>query len=356
MNTSDDVLLGEGLYRLGATAPVPPSDPADDLRRGRRRALRGRVVAAAGTALAVAVLGVAGAALGPLASDRAADPAGSPTAPSSTSVRQAESVVKALPSTFDLAINLLLERDAAEASVPDVIMRPLQEQTDESVTTWTAKAEQIDVEADQPLADAISVARRSLDALPKTRTDVRMQETLVEGLLAYSSLSDNLLTISTLVPVVGDAKIDAEIEALGHLRPAYESFGAERIIMRRALAEREVAQANGLAGEMPLNKTQLAELRAAEATWRRSLADFYTATSEGQRKALDEITLDTASDGAIGVPAHRAVNILLSNGSLDGVTLTPDMYTESCTELIRGLQEVSVAAADEVAADLAAVD
>ena len=357
MNTfDDDTLLSERLYRIGATVPVPRPDPSEDVRRGRHRVRRARLLAIAGTVTAVGIIAIAGVALRPLVVDRATDPAVSPTSTSSSSVRQAESVAQALPSTFDLAIDLVFERDAAEAGVPDAVMRPLQETTDEAITTWTAMAEQIDVGDDQPLADAISAVRRSLDALPEARAKVRTQETLVEGVLAYASLSNELFAISTLVPSVGDAQVDAEIEALGHLHPAFESFGTERTIMMKALTMRQVAQGHGAALVEPLSKAELAELAAAEATWRRSLADFYTATSERQRETLDRITINTSTEGAIGVPAHRAVNMILSTGSLDRVTIAPADYAASCTELIRDLQKLAIVAANEIIGNLASVD
>ena len=47
--------------------------------------------------------------------------------------RQAETVAQALPDTYNLAINILFERDGALAGVPEVVMRPLQQTTDESI-------------------------------------------------------------------------------------------------------------------------------------------------------------------------------------------------------------------------------
>ncbi|OIJ27079.1 nitrate- and nitrite sensing domain-containing protein [Nocardioides luteus] len=356
MNTfDDDTLLRDSLYRIGATAPVPLADPAEDVRRGRRRVRRARLVAAVGTVMAVGIIGIAGVALQPVIADRATDPAGSPTATSTSSVRRAESVAQALPSTFDLAINVMFERDGALAGVPDVVMRPLQATTDEAITIWTAKAEQIDAGGDQELADVLGRIQRSLDGMAKTRSDIRDTTQSQVVAAAYGTLADDLLSLATLVPSVGDAEIDAQIEALGAIRPAFRSLGEERALMREALTKRQHSQAAGMSAE-PISEEDLAALASAEATWRRSLADFYAATSERQRETLDRITFNTATDGAIGVPAHRAVNQILSTGSLDRVTLTPDAYTGSCTELIRGLQELFVAAANEIIDDLAALD
>lgn len=356
MNTfDDDTLLRERLYRIGATVPVPLPDPSEDVRRGRRRVTRARLIATAGTALAVGIIGIAGVALRPLVADRATDPAGSPTATSTSSVRRAESVAQALPSSFDLAINLIFERDAALADVPDVVMKPIQEQTDEAVVTWTAKAEKIDG-GDQELADLVSEIQQSLAALPETRSMMRAEETRLQGALALSTLSNGLLAISTLVPYVGDAEIDDEIEALGHLGPAFRSLGTQRHIMMTALAKREAMQRAGAAGADALSKQEFAELARAEAEWRLSLSALYTSSSEPQRDSLDEITKNTATNGAVGVPAQRAVNQVLANGDLDRVTMTRDQHAASCTELFRGLQKLSVAAANELIRDLASVD
>lgn len=358
MNTFDeDTLLRDSLYRIGATAPVPLADPLEDVRRGRRRVLRARLVATVGTVMAAGIIGIAGVALRPVITDRATDPAGSPTATSTSSVRRAESVAQALPSTFDLAINVMFERDGALAGVPDVVMRPMQATTDETITIWTTKAEQIDAGGDQELADVLARIQRSLDDMPKTRSDIdNTAETQVSGEAAYGALANDLFSLATHVPSVGDAEVDAEIEALGAIHPAFRSLGEERAIMMEVLTKkREHSLALDMPAE-PIGEDDLASLASAEATWRRSLADFYTATSDPQRETLDRITLNTATDGAIGVPAHRAVNQVLSTGSLDRVTMTPEQYTGSYTELIRGLQKLFVAAANEIIDDLAALD
>lgn len=73
----DTDLLTERLHHLGDAAPVPPTAPADDVRRGRRRLRRNRVLAVAGTATAVAALaGVGFAVTGSTSTtaDRAAAP------------------------------------------------------------------------------------------------------------------------------------------------------------------------------------------------------------------------------------------------------------------------------------------
>lgn len=353
MNTfDDDTLLRDRLYRIGATAPVPLLDPSEDVRRGRRRVLRARLVATAGTVLAVGIIGIAGVALRPVVADRATDPAGSPTATSTSSVRQAESVAQALPSSFDLAINLIFERDAAMAAVPDVVLRPLQARTDEAITIWSAKAEQIDAGGNQELADVLSRIQRSLDGMAETRSDIGDAAETRAAQVAYVALVNDLLAISTLVPWVGDAEIDSEIEALGGVQPVFDSLLEERAIMTNALTKHEQSQAPGAVQAEPISKEDLVSLAAAETTWRRSLADFYTATSERHREVLDQITYNTATDGAIGVPAHRAVNMVLSTSSLDRVTITPADYAASCAELIRALHELFVDAANEVIEDL----
>lgn len=353
MNTfDDDTLLRDRLYRIGATAPVPLADPAEDVRRGRRRVRRARLVATAGTVLAVGIIGIAGVALRPVVADRATDPAGSPTATSTSSVRRAESVAQALPSSLNLAIDLIFERAGTMAGVPDVVRRPMQASTDEAIITWSAKAEQIDASGNQELADLLSRIQQSLDGMAEMRSDILDKAETRAGQVAYGALVNDLLAISTLVPWVGDAEIDSEIEALGSMQPAFGSLLEEQAIMTKALTKHAVSQAAGAVQAEPISREELVSLAAAEATWRRSLADFYNATSERQREALDQITYNTATDGAIGIPAHRAVNQVLTTSGLDRVTMTPDQYTQSWTELIRQLQELFVDATNEIIDDL----
>lgn len=357
MNTfDDDHLLAEGLHRLGSAAPVPSAQPPEDVRRGRRRVRRNRIAATAGTVLAVGIIGLAGVALRPVVADRATDPAGSPTATSTASVREVESVAQALPGTFDLAVDLIFERDAALAGVPDVVLKPIHATTDESITTWRAKAEQIDAGGSQELANLLARIQRSLAGITEMRSDMGdTARTRVAGEAAYVALSNDLLAISTLVPSVGDAEVDAEVDALGAIRPVFESFGEQRAIMTDAIAKR-YSQIMGDMPAAPIGEDDLDALAAAEATWRRSLADFYTSTSDRQRESLDQITRGTATDGAIGVPAQQVVARVLSAGNLDRVTMAPEEYVVSCTELIRALQNLSVAAANEIIEDLAALD
>ncbi|WP_328527365.1 hypothetical protein OG984_16445 [Nocardioides sp. NBC_00368] len=351
----DDTLLTERLHRIGVTAPVPRVDPSEDVRRGRRRVRRARLVATAGTVLAVGVIAIAGVALRPVVADRATDPADSPTSTSTSSVRQAESVAQALPSSLDLAINLIFERHATMEAVPDVVLRPMRTTTDESITTWSAKAEQIDAGGNQELADLLSRIQQSLDGMAEMRADSLKAETQA-GQLAYLALVNDLLAISTFVPWVGDSEIDSEIQALGSVQPVFDSLLEEQAVMTNAITKHQQPQAPGAVQAEPISKEDLVLLAAAEATWRRSLADFYTATSERQRETLDQITYNTATDGAIGLPAPRAVNQVLTTGSLDRVTMTPDQTAASYTELIRVLQELFVAAANEIIDDLAALD
>jgi hypothetical protein len=267
--------------------------------------LRARLIATAGTVLAVGIIGIAGVALRPMVTDRATDPAGSPTATSTSSVRRAESVAQALPSGFQLAIDLMLERHAALEGVPEVVLKRMHNLTDEAIGTWTAKVEEIDTGADPELANALSSIQQSLDGVAQLRSDIREGPTRVEGELAYVALSNDLLAVASLVPSVGDAEVDAEIEALGAMPLALESFGEQRVVMTKALLRRQASQAAGAESVDHISAADLSSLAQAEATWRRSLADFYISTSDPQRESLDQITDGTSTEGAARVTAHR---------------------------------------------------
>lgn len=344
MNTfDDDHLLADGLYRLGSTAPVPSAQPSDDVRRGRRRVRRNRLVVAAGTALAVGIIGGAGVALRPMYADRAVDPAGSPSASSTAaSAARAASVARVLPSSIDLAIKLILERDASLTGVPVVVQKPIQAATDEAVATWVADVRKVDGD-DQELAELLAEIQRSLDGLRDTRHEMQESDTRVEAESAYTASANDLLAITAHVPSVGDAEIDSKVEALANSQALMVSFEEQRTIMVFALAKGDITS------------EEFEALAEAEARWRQSLADFYNMTSDRQRETLDRITNGTAADGAVGVPAQETVNLVLSNGNLDRVTVPPEEQIAVSTELIRSLRALYVAAAQEVIDDLAAL-
>ena len=58
-----------------------------------------------------------------------------------------------------------------------------------------------------------------------------------------------------------------------------------------------------------------------------------------------------SAEGATGVPAHQAVNEVIAGG---GTTLTLGSYVASSTDFMRGLQEVLVASAQEIAEEVRA--
>ncbi|HEY9393336.1 MAG TPA: hypothetical protein VIP58_04340, partial [Nocardioides sp.] len=83
--------------------------------------------------------------------------------------RQAETVAQALPDTYNLAINILFERDGALAGVPEVVMRPLQQKTDESIEAWSAKAKEIDAGDDKDLENSIVEIQQALNGIDDLR-------------------------------------------------------------------------------------------------------------------------------------------------------------------------------------------
>ena len=258
------------------------------------------------------------------------------------SARQAEAFAEVLPDTFNLAVNLSFERDAVVAGVPPVVLRPLQQATDESAQAWRTRAEEIDSDDDKDddLDETLAGITRTLSNIDELRTQA--QNDPATGSEHYTALTNDLFSIADDLPNPGEGQSEQSMEAIGHMPEAWESLGEERAIMFAALSD------SPLPGAKPLGDEEIAALTEAEAAWRRSLAAFYEKSSEDQRAALDGLTNGTATKGATGVPAHQAVNDIIAGGD-SAVTL--DSYTASSTEFMRGLQEVFVASAQEVVED-----
>ncbi|MGH3354211.1 MAG: nitrate- and nitrite sensing domain-containing protein [Nocardioides sp.] len=266
--------------------------------------------------------------------------------------RQAETVAKALPDTYNLAINVLFERDGALAGVPEVVMRPLQQTTDESIEAWSAKAKEIDAGDDKELEDSIVEIQQALNGIDDLRAQIQEKDTAVEAQLAYTTVMNNLFGISAQMPTLEDDEVFSKISAISNVRPASEAMGTERVIMMRALGEKAAREKNGEVNPDVLSDEQFAELARAEAKWRLSTADYYVKTSDQIRQQLDELTNDTTDQGSVGAPAHRVVNQVISSGSMDRIKMSPDQYTGASTEFIRGLQKMIVATAQEISDDV----
>ncbi|MFE6648336.1 nitrate- and nitrite sensing domain-containing protein [Nocardioides sp. NPDC057772] len=266
--------------------------------------------------------------------------------------RQAETVAKALPDTYNLAINILFERDGALAGVPEVVMRPLQQTTDESIEAWSAKAKEIDAGDDKELENSIVEIQQALNGIDDLRAQIQERDTQVEAQLAYTTVMNNLFGISAQMPTLENDEVFSKIAAISNVRPASEAMGTERVIMMEALSKKAAAEKNGVVNPDVLTDEQFAELARAEAKWRLSTADYYNKTSDEIRQQLDELTNETTTNGSIGAPAHRVVNQVITSGGTDRVKMTPDQYTGASTEFIRGLQKMIVATAQEISDDV----
>ncbi|SDL20525.1 Nitrate and nitrite sensing [Nocardioides sp. YR527] len=278
-------------------------------------------------ALAVIVAVLAGA-LGYLGVSRATSQSGPG--------ERTETLAEALPETFDLAVNLSFERDAMMAGVPPVVLRPLQQMTDESVLAWRARAQEID-SGDKELDATLTRISEGLDGIDELRT--QMRDDRAKGTESYTALTNDLVSIVDELPSTGGGQAASSIEAIGHMPQAWEALGQERAIMTAVLSR------SPLPGKKQISDTEIAALTEAEAGLRRSLAAFYEGSSGDQRRALDELTDGTAAEGATGVPAHQGVNEIIAGGD---TALTPATYVASSTDFIRGLQEVLTASAQEI--------
>ena len=200
--------------------------------------------------------------------------------------RHAETVAQALPDTYNLAINILFERDGALAGVPEVVMRPLQQTTDESIEAWSAKAKEIDAGDDKDLENSIVEIQQALNGIDDLRAQIQEKDTQVEAQLAYTTVMNNLFGISAQMPTLENDEVFSKIAAISNVRPASEAMGTERVIMMKALSTKAAKEKAGVVNPDVLTDEEFAELARAEAKWRLSTADYYAKTSPEIRKVL----------------------------------------------------------------------
>ncbi|MEU0314363.1 nitrate- and nitrite sensing domain-containing protein [Nocardioides sp. NPDC006273] len=288
-------------------------------------------------ALVLAVLiAVTAGVLGYLGVSRATDQA--------ATAQRAAALAEVMVPTVELAAALSFERDGASAGVPPVVTRPLQERTDLAAEAWRGGVRDIDRGEDQELDATLDQIDRALADIDDLRTQARGPGE--EAQQRYTDLVTDLFGIAAHLPEVTDAQTASMIEALGSAPETWESLSQERLLMTTFLSK---AQRPGV---QRLGEKELASLVEAEAGLRSSLADFYEKTSDQQREALDRLTQGTATEGAVGVPAHQIVNQVIAESGADSSAVAPDVYVMSSTEFIRGLQDVLGAAVQEIVEDL----
>jgi hypothetical protein len=252
-------------------------------------------------------------------------------------------LAEALPETFNLAVNLSFERDAMTAGVPPVVLRPMQQMTDESAQAWRARAQEIESGDDKELDATLTRIAEGLDGIDELRT--QMKGDRAKGAESYTALTNDLFGLADDLPNTGDGQAASSIEAIGHMPEAWEALGQERAIMTAVLSR------SPLPGKKQISDDEIAALTEAEAGLRRSLAAFYEGSSGDQRRALDALTDGTAAEGGTGVPARQGVNEVIADG---GTALSLESYVASSTDFMRGLQEVLVASAQEIAEEVRA--
>ncbi len=285
--------------------------------------------------VAAVIVAIVAGVLGYLGVSRVAGQAG----PSARTVTLAE----ALPETFNLAVALSFERDAMTAGVPPVVLRPIQQMTDESAQAWRTREQEIESGGDKELDATLTRIAEGVDGIDELRT--QMRDDRAKGAESYTALANDLFSLADDLPNTGGGQTASSIEAIGHMPETWEALGQERAIMMAVLARPPSP------GKKQISDDEIAALTEAEAGLSRSLAAFYEGSSGDQRRALDELTDGTATEGATGVPAHQGVSEIIAGG---GTALTLDSYVASSTEFIRGLQEVLIASAQEIAEELRA--
>ncbi|MER7557614.1 nitrate- and nitrite sensing domain-containing protein [Nocardioides sp. NPDC126508] len=164
------------------------------------------------------------------------------------SARQAEAFAEALPDTVNLAVNLSFERDAVVAGVPPVVLRPLQQTTDESARAWRARAQEI---------ETLARITEELGDLDELRTQARNDP--ATGSARYTALANDLFGIADDLPNADDGQTAASIGAIGHMPEAWEALGQERTIMAAALTD------SPSSAEKPIGDGERAALTQAEA-------------------------------------------------------------------------------------------
>lgn len=257
----------------------------------------------------------------------------------SNEARHAESVAQVLPESYNLAIQLMFERDTGSTDVPDIVLKPVQDQTDAAIKQWNDRASKIDYN-DPELNQLLSQIHKNLAGITGMRSDLADKDTQPAAQMKYTDTMNDLFGIASQMPALSDDDVYEQIRGLSNIRPASEAFGQERQLMVPALSEGRI------------DNSHFSALARADAKWSQATDDYYEKASPSTRKAFDALNNKTTTNGSEGVPAMGAVMRVLKSGKIEDAHMSAEAYTKSSTQFITGLQKMIVSSADQVSDDV----
>lgn len=262
----------------------------------------------------------------------------------------AERLADILPTSFALAFDLSIERDALRSGgrVTEEFIRV----TDQSIEDWKTEVEGIDAGGDPGLRRRTERTAAALEHLSDIRPALRSGDraSTPADAATYTNAVNGLFDLAAELPTFDDEDLARQAKNLEAIGPVSEVLGLERQIMADALRKRRISDRS------------LADLNAAQSSWVTHSESIYQDAEPATQQALDSISGNSFALGSYGVSSQRAVIRVVNARDVadvvrqlkDGAKGQPvdQVWLADAAIFVQGLKKVVVAAADEFADDI----
>ncbi|MBG6098656.1 serine/threonine protein kinase [Nocardioides luteus] len=267
-----------------------------------------------------------------------------------STVGSARPLANILPTSFQLAFDLSIERDALRTDA--ALTEDFLQVTDRSIEAWATEIKDLDTAEDPGLRRRTERTAAAIERLSDIRTAARAGDR--SGKLAavemYTNAVNGLFDLAAELPSFQDDSLARQARNLELIGSVSEVLGLERRIMANALRNERISDHG------------IADLSAAQDSWATHSASIHARADPAMRQALDRISGQSFEFGSYAVSSQRAVIRVLNARDVedvirqlgDGADGRPvdQIWLADAASYVQDLKKVVVDSARQLAEDV----
>lgn len=267
-----------------------------------------------------------------------------------SNVGSAAPLANILPTSFQLAFDLSIERDALRTDA--ALTEDFLQITDRSIEAWTAEVEKLDTAGDPGLRRRTERSAAALERLSDIRAAARAGNRAgkLVAVELYTSAVNGLFDLAAELPSFRDEDLAKQARNLELIGSVSEVLGFERRIMANALRNERISDQG------------ISDLSAAQDSWATHSESIYTRADAATRQRLDRISGRSFEFGSYAVSSQRAVIRVLNARDVEDVVRqledsadgrpVEQLWLADAASYVQDLKEVVVDAASRLADDV----
>jgi hypothetical protein len=212
-----------------------------------------------------------------------------------STVASARPLAAILPSSFQLAFDLSIERDALRTGAE--LTEDFLQVTDRSIEAWSAEVRELDTSDDPGLRRRTERSAAALERLSDIRAAARSGDRSgkLVAVELYTNAVNGLFDLASELPSFQDDHLARQARNLELIGAVSEVLGLERRVMANALR-------NGRISEQGIS-----DLSAAQDSWATHSQSIYARADPATQRLLDSISGRSFEYGSYAVSSQRAV-------------------------------------------------